>query len=147
MRPIKFRGKAVMAKHVLDYQDIPNFQRWVKGSLIVDGDNYYIVGDIVEASEDGLLHEWWAKVHRDSVGQYTGLADKNGVEIYEGDISRLEGHVDMFIEFVEGAFVTKSTIKIQRINWEPLRLIAMVKKGYEVIGNIYENKNLLEESQ
>jgi len=65
--------------------------------------------------------------------QFTGLKDKNGREIYEGDIINDDGII-MFIEFVQGAFCKCN----DNGNW----IIHSCDK-IEVIGNIYENSELL----
>jgi hypothetical protein len=72
--------------------------------------------------------------------QYTGLKDKNGKEIYEGDIIDFAGLKPIEIIYEETRFRTKM------YNSEPINL---TNKGCEefaeVIGNIYQNKELLEE--
>ena len=81
--------------------------------------------------------------------QYTGLKDKNGKEIYEEDIVLVKpGGVSTWyktvVEFKEGAFIASL------IDGEDYIYIfnrGFDSNDFEILGNIYENKNLLEENR
>lgn len=73
--------------------------------------------------------------------QYTGIEDKNGKEIYEGDIFISDNNNKYEVVFVDGGFKL-SNIKYPNQN---LQLLDRMNSNYgEVIGNIYENEDLLE---
>lgn len=91
---------------------------------------------------DGCWHE---KFLGDEVilMQSTGLKDKNGVEIFEGDIVKIIGDVlddDMsVIRFTEGGFY----LDYKNLDTE-FELLYSIDLPIEIIGNIYEDKELLE---
>lgn len=129
MREIKFRGKRI------------DNGEWIFGSLI--GDNV-IVGKIVEWDSEYFCTEFWLKVEPETVGQYTGLKDKNGAEIYEGDILSWRNYKDD--EFVG---VVTERPGVTYIDWKkpaeyPSFLYEAGVTKMEVIGNIYDHPHLLE---
>lgn len=79
--------------------------------------------------------------------QYTGLKDKNGVEIYEGDI--VDSKYRWEVIFKNGCFLCKSNIDKTDIKTlgQILNLRRKVGCESEVIGNIYENPELLGENK
>lgn len=70
--------------------------------------------------------------------QFTGLSDRNGKEIYEGDIIDFGGLKPILIEWVENGFHSKM------YSSEPIKLTQEGMGTFgEVIGNIYSNPELL----
>ena len=128
MREILFRGKR------LEIGDL------VEGSLIAypDGDCY-----IARPSDDPNVLDKF-DVDPTTVGQYTGLKDKHGKRIFEGDIVRFkwdrERNYFLFIEFSDGEFC--ATPSYPSNDFWPFRLSGENAR-LEVIGNIHDNPELL----
>lgn len=126
MREYRFRGKRI------------ENGEWVYGSLISDR---YIVGNVLEWNDEYFNTEWWAAVDPSTVGQYTGIKDKNGKEIYEGDILSNGSHVDWIVVYEEAAFKVKFPDPIKTDRYYLNRGMAEIR---EIIGNIYENPEILD---
>lgn len=131
MREILFRGKRI------------DNGEWAYGSFLQveheDGSFTTAVFSKKDAGGD-------AEVAPSTVGQYTGLTDKNGKRIFEGDI--LKSHYDsLFPDDVTFELVVfcDSAWCIQQKGFEPAPACAdMISELSEVAGNIYDNPELLE---
>ena len=149
MREILFRGK----KPVEYYNMIDNSGgKWVEGYLIAlhDGQSpaiqseIKIVPDYVGARIDSKIF----CVIPETVSQFTGLYDKNGVRIWENDIVIIGGNKSFptVVEFLSGSWqcVRKYTDKGRENEYSYLhRLEYDNPNKYEVIGNRFDNPDLL----
>lgn len=83
--------------------------------------------------------------------QYTGLKDKNGVKIFEGDIVMDEIERKFIIEYKFGGFnVVPIGYYNDEFSWNPLgdmQCAGWLTESCEIIGNIYKNKELLENAE
>lgn len=90
--------------------------------------------------------EWWRKDTEAILMQFTGLHDKNGKEIWEGDLvqTKMDGkNVTCEIIFQEGYFALKLTSPDPTDYRKYIGIMYGANPYGEVIGNIYENPELL----
>ena len=150
MREIKFRGKRIWT------------DEWIYGNLVIDKHGRNHIVPFAYFDEDGhhLSYDDDTDtpvfIMQESVGQFTGLHDKNGKEIYEGDRVKVviiwnELNRDIKREFISSIvfcehrgcyiFPNHSNVSLDDARQDD-EIISL-----EVIGNIHENPELLEERE
>lgn len=107
---------------------------WVEGCFL-DKNNIGIFHDDTEES-DCTIHIF--SVIPETVGQYTGLTDKNGKKIFEGDI--LDGLCGLHKVYFDAGFVCYDW---ENISGKPKESFSGFADDYEIIGNIHDNPELL----
>ena len=134
MRDIEFRGKQT------------DNGEWVYGVPTKDGRGEMVmVENIFECEEYNCRGANCLYVDENTVGQYTGLKDKNGTKIFEGDIVKrfLLGKMYIFqIVYDNGltSFIGQAGIKFTTFDYDPAEFDSA---EFEVVGNIYDNPELL----
>ena len=139
MREILFRGKTEDGKWV-EGVFIPDCLESMKNQQVDGGfiKRYWLTGDHDKVQTETV------EVVRETVGQFTGLLDKNGKKIFEGDIVEIYWHnkktmkaVVKFNERLRGFWCYRSDIPTYSLgSWASAEL--------EVIGNIHDNPELME---
>jgi len=146
MREIKFRAKVADS----DYEN--------EKQLEMIGSFVHFTGFIGSENNIGYVEQLeeingvgWFNVDLKTLGQYTDLKDKNGKEIYEGDVLNWSPIERTQFNLYEG-----QSDEIQTVVFEDGCFMVKDKDGYvdfidiekvEIIGNIYENPELLGDSQ
>ena len=111
--------------------------KWVKGYLYITHIGSHEIGSYdAEINIERLTFD----VIPETVGQYTGLTDKNGKRIFEGDIVSLVKH-DSLIYKVVYVPCRYELVNSKGVNCFVLDIYK--SENIEVIGNIYDNPELL----
>lgn len=144
MREFVFRGKP---KNEADYEFLKKMYKdnckdgFIYGSLVISHGKYYIcimaLCQINSLVNNGITTMF--EVIPETVGEYTGLKDKNDKMIFEGDIVTMprygSGKHKSVVYFKNGKFA---------VNGSNYNFKDICPRNMEVIGNIYDNPELLE---
>lgn len=147
MRQIKFRGKFV-------YANSDNSLKWIYGSLFqsttLNNVGKAKIFETITYDRDTVITD--NEVLLGTVGQFTGIVDRNGVEIYEGDIIQTYDsggnpilHEVYYLEN-EARFATK-LIGYENLNEGKLSQKWINELDFEVVGNIFDNPKLLKKEE
>lgn len=126
---------------------------WKRGYLIEDEGVSYIVNGIVEANDEYITIGEWCSVEPETLGLSTGLFDKNGTEIFEGDIVKRYKNPFFVAEWeyqIETVVKREACLLLEKKlgkNFATMSFGSPFTKSdlLEVIGNVYENPELLKE--
>lgn len=155
MREIEFRGRTFA-----DYTDSDGSTvkkgTWVYGVPVFRKEACYLVGGVGDIEESCLCVETWARVDPETVGQCVpDVLDVHGNRIFEGDVvkccfqtsgglGKYSGSVvyirkDVQLGILDKDFTVTFAFKASSNGWE-----GKAMETYEVLGNLYENPELLD---
>ena len=143
-REILFRGKRVDNGEWVHGKGLQQCKDELGNEIVA------IFEDIVKSEKyikkEGRYTLYYVPVKAETLGQYTGLKDKNGKEIYEGDILITGSTSNLTVEIVYNEEDTSFILKLTSINEVSAHTLgSWLSLGYEcaIIGNVYDNPELM----
>lgn len=134
MREILFRGKRT------------DNGEWAEGYYVRITDGKVVVHRIYAGcaeSDCGDFYPDWYEVVPETVGQFTGLTDKSGTKIFEGDVVKNSTGAFTVVwdnDFSSWSVTNKKGVACYNLN----TILSDKKRTCEIIGNIYDNSELME---
>lgn len=144
-----YRAKSDLSNERMNELGIPHENGWVYGGLV----GGWILGEILEGGEEYIQPEWWISIQEGTVGQALGIQDRNGTEMYDGDIINVH-------KTANGCSLL--TVRLTRLGLEAFYTLPTGKKSYEcsikdlldvykpldfksveIVGNMYDDPELL----
>lgn len=128
MREILFRGKQ------------KENGEWIYGGIYSNNDEYFIINDSLPVNELGSVCNG-VPINPETVGQYTGLKDKNGTMIFEGDVIPYneDDSINLIVEWSNDYLGYFVGLGLGETIEQPLFDFLYP----EVIGNIHDNPELI----
>lgn len=137
MREILFRGKTPSQDEHFDDGE------WVQGFYTCFNGKEHRIYNRYAETDCGDYYPDWFNVRPETVGQYTGCADKNGKKIFEGDIIKTDKFSEPSKQYIIkydlqfGAFIDCDRYNLYFVTFDG------DTDDFEVIGNIHDNPELL----
>lgn len=160
MREILFRAKAINREEGREYRTSYKNGDWVYGLVTSLYDDRFLNIPAKMTNENGVSG---IDVDYQTIGQYTGLTDKNGIKIFEGDILNFGGR-NYRVFWNEESYQWQATIRRNgfdfpvydgvethcpvecvTLGWIAAEVPIIGSMSTEIVGNIYDNPELIED--
>lgn len=142
-----------------NWQELPKDEQWVQGYLFDDGfenGRVFVGGFVIEKYNGTACDEWtvtginFYEIDPNTICQCTGLKDKNGKLIWENDICDRKEQYPEIVKYCNGDWTLDYSYAIHKESggcYCNLGFYVEERKCVEVIGNIFDNPELLESEE